>query len=533
MRNGRRTQRTIASAGPIKSIAIVGGGTTGWIVASLMAKKLNSSCDIQLIESAAIGRLGVGEATVPSIKREVFDYLEIPEDEWMSACHATFKLGINFVNWTESKESKKANSYFHLFGEIPTVDGIPLTHYWLRNKLMGKDVGRFDESLYKAAAMCSAERAPLQRDGTRVEHYAYHFDAQLVADYLSNWAQGRGVKRIEATVAGVDLDARGWVSGLQLDNGEQVTADLYIDCSGFRGLLINETMKVPFTSFNENLLVDRAIAMPTDNEPGQELEPFSTATALSAGWSWNIPLQHRTGNGYVYSSAHISSDEAELEFRKLVNMPDKGECRHLKMRIGRNSKAWTNNVVAFGLSYCFIEPLESTGIYSTYAGVHQFLRYFPDLTMDLGLQEKFNERMAYMVDDIRDFIVMHYVVTNREDSSFWRTCKYDLPYSDNLKEVLELHRAGVPVRQGYAGDELYNQFEASFDRFWTNSNYMSVLIGSDKFPEKIMPILNCMPESVAQAQRQIKEIKWQGEQLKSSLPSHREYCNLMRDNAAM
>jgi len=512
------------SKGPIERIIIVGGGTSGWITAAMLTKILQGRCTVTVLESPAIGRIGVGEASVPSIKEEVFDFLGIPEETWMPACQGTYKLGIKFVDWVFD-QAGRSRDFYHLFGEVDDVDRIPLTHYWLKKRLQGFE-GNLDHTVYAAKALCDANRSPRYLDGRHAENYAYHFDAALVAEFLTGWAIDHGVQRIEATITDVQQDERGWVSGLVTDDGETHSADLYIDCSGFRGLLINQTLDEPFISVKNNLFCDRAVAMNRTNAEDEDLEPYSTATALSSGWTWKIPLMTRTGNGYVYSSDFLTESEAEAEFRRHLGVgPDEGTCRHLRMRVGRNRRAWVHNVVAVGLSYSFLEPLESTGIYSAYAAVHQLMRHFPEKDMDPRLQDHFNERVAFMVDDIRDFIVMHYAITNREDSAFWRTCKEELPLSDTLKETLDLYMSGVPVKLSYSGEAIYKHFDASFDRFWTNSNYLAILVGMGKVPDRAMPLLSYKKEALAQAESRFNQIQIEGQRLVQALPSHREYLD--------
>lgn len=509
---------------PIESIIIVGGGSSGWISACLLKKALGFRCSVTVIESPSIGPIGVGEATVPSIKREVFDALGIPESEWMPACQATYKLGIRFVDWAYTPGSSEDRAFYHLFGEVPEVDGVPLTHYWFRKKLRGCE-GSLDHVIYPAAAICDHHRSPRRLDGETVEHYAYHFDANLVGNFLRDWAKTRGVKHVQATIVDVFTDKRGWVSGVRTDAGETYSGDLYIDCTGFRSLLLGRTLEEPFCDYSDRLICDRAVAvcLPHDNDE-VSLAPFSTATALSAGWVWKIPLIHRTGNGYVYSSAFLSPEEAEDEFRRhLGSAAADVQVRHLRTRVGRHMRSWVNNVVAIGLAASFLEPLESTGIYFTYAALHQLIQNFPDRDMDRRLRDKFNERVAFMVDDVRDFLLLHYVTTSREDTAFWVHCRHELTVTDNLRETLDLYRAGVPVKVGYVGDQLYTQFDASFDRFWTNSNYTSVLYGMGWLPEREMPLLSYREQALAKADQLLAEIRYHARRLVEELPTQRDY----------
>ncbi|MEZ4434997.1 MAG: tryptophan halogenase family protein [bacterium] len=511
------------SGRPVERILIVGGGSSGWMTAALLHKALGAQCAITVVESPAIGRIGVGEATVPSIKAEVFDALGIPEEEWMPACGATYKLGIRFVGWAQPPGSV-GDDFYHLFGEIPEVQGVPLTHYWVRKARDGFDVP-LARAAYTAAALCDHDRSPRMLDGTMVEHYAYHFDAQRLADFLRDWSKARGVRHVEGTVEAVSLDERGWVSGVKTREGEALAADLYVDCSGFRSLLLGKALGEPFIDFGDSLLCDRAVAAPVphDNDVAS-LAPYSTATALSAGWVWRIPLVHRTGNGYVYSSRFTSPEAAEAELRR--HLGPKGaaiEPLHLRMEIGRRVRAWVGNVVGIGLAAGFLEPLESTGIYFAYAAVHQLLRHFPDREMDPRLQAGFNERVAFMVDDVRDFIVLHYVTTSREDTAFWRACRHEVAMSESLRATLDLYDAGVPVKRSYSGGRLYEQFDASFDRFWSNSNYTAILCGMKRLPERVMPLLAYRASAVEEAERVFAEIAREGARRVGALPTQRDF----------
>ncbi|MCC5661235.1 tryptophan 7-halogenase [Nostoc sp. XA010] len=509
----------------IQNIIIVGGGTTGWMAASYLTKTLQGSVNITLIESDRIPTVGVGEATVPSIRTDFFDFLGLSESEWMPECTATFKIGIKYVNWAYPPSVTKNNTFFHIFGEAKECDGVPLTHYWLKKRLNGYE-RPMAHSCYPSQGLCEQYKSPKFLDGRASVDYAYHFDAGLVAQYLTKWATKQGVVRVVDQVVDVALDDTGAISSLKTEKGNTYTADLYLDCSGFRGLLINEALKEPFLPYSDNLLCDSAVAtaLSTDDNDNN-FRPYTTATALSSGWVWEIPQYGRLGTGYVYSQNFISPEQAEQEFRAFHGIKDKDvPIKHLKMRVGRTKRAWVKNCVSLGLSSGFIEPLESTGIYFIYAALKQLTRYFPDKSMNPALSNKFNERIAYMIDDVRDFIVLHYCTTSREDTPFWKANKFDLKIPESLQNLLDIYRAGAPINTPYTDEFGYNRnFDAGFDRFWTNSNYLAILAGVNYLPDSVLPILNHKLDSIEKAEITFRSVEAITENLLEELPSHYAY----------
>lgn len=514
----------------IQNIIIVGGGSTGWITAAYLAKALQNNVNITLIESSSIGTLGVGEGTVPSIKPELFDFLGISEEEWMPQCKATYKMGVKFVNWSYPSKDYK-DSFYHVFGESQEIDGIPLTHYWIRKRFGGYKVP-MSYACYPSPFLCDLNKSPKYSDGRTAVNYSYHFDAGLVGEFLRNWATSRGVTRIVDKIIDVSLDSFGNIESLITEKGCRYKADLYLDCSGFRGILINKALKEPFISYSDSLLCDNAVTLRIPrNSSNQELEAYTTATALSSGWVWQVPVWGRLGAGYVYSQNFKTAEDAEKELRDYLQVDTSNiSAKHLKMRVGRTRRAWVKNCISLGLSSGFIEPLEATGIYSIYSALHYLIKYFPDKNMNAGLRNKYNERIAYMFDDIRDFIVMHYCITSRDDTSFWKTNKFDLVIPNSLQQLLEPYRSGAPINLPYTSDKSYNTvFEAGFDRFWTNSNYIAILAGMNVLPDSSLPILEHKIESLEKAEVAFELIKYSTEKLLSELPSHYDYINSMHN----
>jgi len=518
----------------ISKIIIAGGGSSGWMAASYIFKALDFNVDITVIESPTIPRIGVGEATIPTIKEELFDFLGIPEKDWMPACKAAYKLGIKFVNWNRSA-AEGGDHYYHSFGEMPACSNIPLSQIWMYKRHKGFEKPH-DYSCYVTPSICDQYRSPRFLDGAKAVHYAYHFDALLIANFLRDWCIDRGLKHIRDEIGRVELDEQGNIRSLIGHEGDRYEADLYIDCTGFAGLLIEKALQEPFLSFSDCLFTDSAVAMNFTSDPATEgIRPYTTATAFSSGWQWEIPLFGRSGNGYVYSSAFQSAEDAEREMRRFFGARAEGvEARHIKFRSGRRRRSWVKNCVSFGLASSFLEPLESTGLYFVYAALYQFMEYFPNKEIDPILRDKFNERVAYMVEDVRDFIVMHFCTSPREDTAYWRANKHELKIPDSLQRILSLQKAGIPIKKSYATDEfLYASFEAGFDRFWTNSNYQCVLAGVGYLPTSCQPLLNHRPDILREAELVFAEIETRSRLLTQQLPSQFEYLSHMYTDTAV
>lgn len=401
----------------IERVCIVGGGTAGWMTAAALANRLHGlGVRIHLIESDEIGTVGVGEATLPHI-RAFNATLGIAESDLMRATEATYKLGIEFCDW-----GRIGDRYIHPFGNYgPTDDGIPFYHQWLRLREQG-DTTRLDEYSFPVIA---AENNRFRHPGSDVRQvessfgYAYQFDASLYARFLRQYAEARGVERVEGRVVDVALDGeRGHVRDVTLADGRVVRADLFVDCSGFRGLLIEGALQSGYDDWSSWLPCNRAVAVPTDSRG--PLGPYTRATARTAGWQWRIPLQHRVGNGHVYCSSFISDDDAQAQLVANLDAPMQAEPRRLRFTTGRRRDFWKRNVVAIGLASGFLEPLESTSIHLIQDGITELLALFPTRRFDPGDIDEYNRRMALHFERVRDFLLLHYVATEREDSEMWR-----------------------------------------------------------------------------------------------------------------
>jgi flavin-dependent dehydrogenase len=516
----------------MKKVVIVGGGTAGWMTASHLKKSL-PGIDITLIESANIKTVGVGEATFSTVKL-FFDFLGLDESEWMPSCNASYKLAIKFVDWRAER-----GHFFHPFQRYEIVDGFNMGEWWLKLKRHDEP---FDYSCFLVPALCDAQRSPrfldgrvfdekvqdyftVDRQGKKnilAEHkvqypYAYHFDASLLAEFLKGYATQRGVRQIVDDVAEVKLREDGSIDRLVTHEHGALEGDLYIDCTGFRGLLINQTLGEPFLSFSESLLCDRAVAMqvPRDIEV-HGIDPFTTATALSAGWVWNIPLYGRVGTGYVYSSRFLAPEMAELELRAHLGAAAEGvKASHIKMRIGRCRDSWVKNCVAIGLSSGFVEPLESTGIFFIQNGIEELVNHFPGDSIDDATVRSYNRVVGDCIDGVRDFLILHYRTTDRADTEFWRATK-TVEVPAELAERLELWKRRLPnprnINPRFHGFESYS--------------YSVMLLGLNYRPEASLPALDHVEQE--RGVHAFRLLRDKTQRLVSTLPSQLEYLTHVR-----
>ncbi|MEV0237952.1 tryptophan halogenase family protein [Nonomuraea sp. NPDC050786] len=519
----------------IKDVVILGGGTAGWMTAAYLGKFLQGSVRITVLEAPAVPRIGVGEATVPNLHKTFFHYLGIAEDEWMRECNAAFKMAVKFVNWRTPGAGESAprtlpdgtsDHFYHPFGLLPDHDQIPLSHYWLQRRQAGQDDRPFDYACFREPPLMDAKLAPRHADGSPATRYAWHFDAQLVADFLCRFAtQRQGVVHIRDEMVDVLRDERGFITALVTKEGRTLNGDLFIDCSGFRGLLINQAMAEPFIDMSDHLLCDSAIAtaIPHDDD-AHGVEPYTSAIAMSSGWSWKIPMLDRFGTGYVFSSSHTSRDEATLELCRLWGLdPDSAQFNNIRFRVGRNRRAWVKNCVSIGLASCFLEPLESTGIYFITAAIYQLAKHFPDKRFDQVLIDRFNLEIEEMFDDTRDFIQAHFYCSPRTDTPFWKENK-SLTLPDNITEKIAMYKAGLAVNPPISDESTYyGNFEAEFRNFWTNGSYYSIFAGLGFLPDHPMPALAYKQDSVTAAAPLFDRVKETQDQLMSTLPTHRDF----------
>lgn len=461
----------------IKNIVIVGGGSAGWMTAAALSSMVSpGAIRITLIESEQIGTVGVGEATIP----DVINFnamLGISEQDFLRATNGTFKLGIEFTNW-----GKIGESYFHPFGTHGVdMQGIDFHQFWMRFKQTNPDSDIEDFSLSAIAGKHHKFAMPSNdpRSVLSQLRYAYHFDATAYARFLRDFAEQRGVQRVEGKVVNIDKDPEsGFISQVRLERGEEVAGDLFFDCSGFRALLLGQTLDVGFTDWGHWLPCDTAQAVACERTG--PLLPYTKATAKTAGWQWRIPTQHRTGNGYIYSSSMMSDDEAIESLLGDLDGPVLGAPRKIKFRTGHRNRFWEKNCIAIGLSGGFLEPLESTSLYLIQEGISKFISLFPSADMPMTIRNEYNRQLGQKFDQVRDFLILHYKATERDDSPFWNYCRtMDVP--DSLSQKVELFReAGRVFRYE---DELFSK-----------PSWIAVMLGQNIKPKTGDPIVAGLDE---------------------------------------
>lgn len=458
----------------IRRILVVGGGSAGWMSAAMLANALQRDCAVTLVESEEIGTIGVGEATIPPI-RTFNQTLGIDERAFMAATKGSFKLGIEFVGW-----GREDSRYFHPFGPYGRqFDMVPLHQYWLKAQMQGDDTPLDDYAMawHIARGGRFAHPSPDPRSVLSTFDYAYHFDAGLYASFLRAYAEKRGVTRVEGKIADVRLDGEtGHVRSVALEDGRSIEADLFIDCSGFRGLLIEGALKTGYEDWSHWLPCDRAVAMPCAHpldDPNPT--PYTRSTAREAGWQWRIPLQHRIGNGYVYASNFLDEDRAANLLAQRLDGEALGEPRHVRFQAGRRRLHWNRNVIAVGLSSGFLEPLESTSIHLIQANISKILALFPDRRFDPATRDEFNRIAHGEMERIRDFIILHYKLTQRQDSELWRyVSAMDIP--DTLALKIEHFRR-------------YGRLIARDLDLFAAPSWLAVHIGQNNWPEALDPLL--------------------------------------------
>ena len=419
---------------PIRRVVIVGGGTAGWMTASALSTVLGEGTHIELVESDEIGIVGVGEATIPHI-RAFNAAIQLDEDEFLRRTQGTFKLGIEFVNW-----GARGDRYVHGFGKVgQDAFGTPFHHFWLR---------RVSEGHAPDLDRCSINTmAPHQHKFMRPREdmagsplgdiaYAFHFDASLYARFLRGFAEQRGVHRTEGKINRVlQREGDGWITGVQLESGQVVEGDFFVDCSGIRALLIQGALGVGYEDWRHWLPCDRAIAVPCERR--EPLLPMTRSTAHTAGWQWRIPLQHRTGNGHVFSSRFMSEDEATAILLANLDAPAIAEPRTIRYITGRRERFWDRNCVAVGLASGFLEPLESTSIHLIHTAISRIIQFFPHAGFDAADIAEYNAQTQFEYERIRDFIILHYHATTRDDSPFWDHCR-TMSVPETLQRKIDL-----------------------------------------------------------------------------------------------
>ncbi len=487
----------------VRKVVIVGGGTAGWISAAALSHFLGGLVEIELIESDSIGTVGVGEATIPQLIR-LNSVLGFDEREFVRETRATYKLGIKFENW-----GQLGSSYLHTFGEVGiNLASLHFHQYWLRSLHNGKPSSLWDYSLHNAAAD-QHRFAHLERVGNTSLSglaYAFHFDAGLYAQYLRQYAEGQGVRRLEGTIVDVTTNGEtGFVESVTLASGDQVSGDLYLDCSGFRGLLIGQALGVTYRDWSDVLPCNRAVAVGC--ESGDALPPYTKSTAHQAGWQWRIPLQHRVGNGHVYCSEYISDDEATAVLLDNLGGKPLGDPRILRFTTGRRDKFWHKNVVSIGLASGFMEPLESTSIHLVQSNISELINLFPHRQISPTDVEQYNRVVGEEFDLIRDFLVLHYKLNQRDDSPFWRYCR-DMAVPESLQ-----HKMALFAESGRIVREPRDLFR--------DSSWVQVMIGQGLMPQHHHRLADRISD--AELDEFLRNVRAIVNKAAGELPDHQQY----------
>ncbi|MBY0563851.1 MAG: tryptophan 7-halogenase [Hyphomonadaceae bacterium] len=487
----------------LQHILIVGGGSAGWMSAAAIAHAVRGGCKITVVESDEIGIVGVGEATIPPIK--LYNHtLGIDEAAFLRATQGSFKLGIEFVDW-----ARLGNRYFHPFGKYGVdFDAAPLHHHWLRARAMGDHTPLQDLCMAWVAARDDKFDRPT-RDPRLIQStfdYAYHFDASLYAKFLRAYCEERGVVRAEGRIVSVNQHSEsGFIRNVTLADGRVFDADFFVDCSGFRGLLIEDTLKTGYEDWTHWLPCDRAIAVPCTRTTS--FTPYTRSTARTAGWQWRIPLQHRVGNGHVYASRFMEDDEAERILLANIENEPLAPPRRLRFVTGRRKLHWHKNCVAIGLASGFLEPLESTSIHLIQSGIARFLALFPGREPDPVSVAEYNRLTQIEFERVRDFIILHYHASTRDDSELWRYTRA-MPIPDTLAYKLEQFSAvGNIVSDGL---ELFQ-----------NPSWLAVFIGQDIIPRHYAPLVDLRPPE--ESARYLESLRRTMNQAASVMPLHEKF----------
>jgi len=490
----------------IQKVVVVGGGTAGWMAAAVLSRALGPLARIELVESEQIGIVGVGEATIPQIHL-LLNLLGIDEHDFLKHTQGSIKLGIQFVDW-----AALGDTYIHDFGRPGRALGmLGFHHYWLRARAEGIGEALAEYSLNAVAAAENGYGAidpAADRTGIVGLEHAFHFDASLVARYLRRIAEANGAVRTEGKIVDFSLDPEnGFVRSVTLESGTDVEGDLFIDCSGFRGLLIEQALETGYDDWTNWLPCDRAMAVPCESvEP---LTPYTRSTARTGGWQWRIPLQHRIGNGHVYSSAYVSDDDAAQTLLDNLDGKPLAEPRPLRFTTGRRKRFWNRNVVALGLASGFLEPLESTSIHLAQSGLSRLIALFPDGEFSDTVIDEYNRQCAYEFERVRDFIILHYHANERTDSEFWID-RREMAVPDTLAERLTLFRDS-------------GRFVDDAEDLFKESSWLQVMIGQRIRPESYHPMADVLSRD--QLEEFLGGIRKLVRHRATQLPDHRDYLD--------
>ncbi|GAA6151553.1 tryptophan halogenase family protein [Pseudoteredinibacter isoporae] len=466
-----------------QSILIVGGGTAGWITANLLKKRWPEA-SVTLIESQQIGTVGVGEGSTPAMKL-FFSQLGIPESEWMPACNATFKTGISFPNWTGDKEY---SSYFHPFYSHFDLETAKAFFKNCDLRRQGFEADANPDKFWLSARLALDKRAPKTKTRLPFElDYAYHFDAGALGEFLRQKALSAGVRHLEGDIEQVELcNESGCIDRVHSKQHGPIKSDVYIDCSGFRSILLQQAMNVPFHSYEDRLFNDRAVAILTNKDRSASISAQTVSSGMQHGWRWQIPLRNRDGNGYVYSSSHCSPEQAEQELRRELNVGDEVAAKHLRMKVGRNERHWEKNCLAVGLSQGFIEPLEATALMLVQFTVEQFVSDYHS-----NAQDRYNRKINQAFDAISDYVQCHYKINSRRDTDYWIENRENTSVSDQLSKLLECWTSGGDL------DPILSQYQTSVA--YLKPSWYTIFSGMGFYSNQASTLSSTMHPSTAEA----------------------------------
>jgi 2-polyprenyl-6-methoxyphenol hydroxylase-like FAD-dependent oxidoreductase len=493
--------------GNVRRIVIVGGGTAGWMTALTFARSLiDRGVEITVLESPTVGIIGVGEGSTPWL-RGFFDSLNIEEAEWMPACHATYKCGITFDGWSTKPGFER---YFHAFASM--LDNLTLTQFVhnVEARVKGANVYAHPDRFFIAARLAAAQRAPKAPESFPFDvWHGYHFDSVLLGQFLHRKALERGVRYKVCHVTHASLDAEGAIASVSTQEGETIEADLFVDCTGFAGLLIDKALQTPFVSFANNLFNDSAVALPSPI--GESIPSETVSTAFKHGWAWRIPLTSRYGNGYVYSTQFCSADAAETELRRSLGLLESDTpARHLKMKIGRVTRHWNKNCLAVGLSQGFIEPLEATALLFIQQTAAVFVEFLEQGDLSEAAHDRFNQRVNDHFEGTRDYIVTHYKTNTRRDTEYWRANAANLNLSDDLKKLLSAWMAGKSIVPGVRQQVIGKGYPVF--------SWYSIMAGMGIFPDPE----DLRPPTPQESRYRITEVDNLFDRSSANFPDHRD-----------
>lgn len=464
-----------------KSVLIVGGGTAGWMAANIFLHAWGVlGTKVTLIESSDVGIIGVGEGSTPAL-RKFFSYLKIAEKDWMPACNATYKSGIQFNNWSTKVGFEH---YFHPFYAASDVESSPAFFHNVNLRRAGWDAPAHPNAYFLSTQLARENKAPISinQDAFNQVEYGYHFDSALLGKYLATHAKKMGLVHIVDHIQGVTLSDVGEIASVQAKELGSITADFYVDCTGFAGLLMDKALKEPFIAYKESLFNNAAVTIATDINPNK-IPVATISTALSSGWAWKIPLTNRYGNGYVYSNDFITAEEAEQELRRhLGATANNASARHLKMRVGRIENHWKKNCLAVGLSQGFIEPLEATALALVQSSLEKFVDVFDNPLVTPEHIQRYNANVNALFEGVKDYIVTHYVLNSRTDTDYWNACRNDTIISDSLASLLNAWQHGSEFEKEYLSQ--------GRSKVYCAESWFCILAGMGCFPESVKSIVN-------------------------------------------